>query len=389
MRLRFVITAAALFAGAASPCLAVQSPERSPLVSSPMARVPGGPVPLAASVSAGEHGLHWGLALGMPVAAPSGTGAAALRPTWRVDALFNASHDPGLIAPVGGLATSVRLERASARMAMWLGVSRGGARDARDPEARLRWGGGLAQALGEIRGEVSWVTSTVLFSDDPRWTRTWEEQVFVPENPESLIFVTRTETVDHQTFWQTAQATLRWAHGRFSMDGVGGLSLGEGVTARRWAQARMGFQFSRHVGMLAAWGERPAAALAFEGNAPPRTMLGVELTPWVPRGASAGDGVPQVTQWRATPAGPGLLLVRVHARGARAVELTGDVTDWAPMALERTNGGWWGVLLQASAGVHRVQVRVDGGAWTAPPGLPRAADAAGGSAGVLLVGGED
>ena len=392
MRIRNLasIAAALMTWAAADPCLAVQAPEGSPLAASSALRAAGGPVPLAASLSVGEHGLHWGLALGMPVAAPAlGDALQSARPTWRVDAMFNASHDAALKAPTGGLATSLRLERSSARMAAWLGVSRGGERASRDPEARLRVGAGFAQALGDMRGELSWVTSSVLFQNDGRWTRTWQEVIPSP-NPDSFVIISHSETVSHETFWQTAQASLRWAHGRFSVDGVGGLSLGEGVSARRWAQARMGIQISRHVGMLAAWGERPAAALAFEGNAPPRTMLGVELALWAPRGVTAHPGgAPAATVWRTKSAGPGLLLVRVHARDAHAVEVTGDITDWAPVALQRGAGGWWAVLLRAPVGVHRVQLRVDGGAWLAPPGLPRAADSESGPAGVLLVSGKE
>jgi hypothetical protein len=391
IRTQAFVTAALLVWAAVAPCLAAESePEGSPLVAAPALRRAGAPVPLSASVSAGEHGLHWGLSLGMPVAAPVRGNARdplAIRPAWRVDAMFNASHDPALNAPTGGLATSLRLERATARMAAWLGVSRGGERGSRDPEARLRLGGGLSQVLGDLRGELSWVTSSVLFSDDPRWTRTWQEMV-PTEKPDSFLFITRSETVSHETFWKTAQASLGWAHGRWSVDGVGGLSAGDGVNARHWAQARIGVQLSRHIGMLAAWGERPAAALAFEGNAPPRTMLGVEITPWAPAlRLPHREGVAGVTGWRTQSAGPGLIVVRVKARDARAVELTGDITDWAPVALERGTGGWWAVLLRASAGVHRVQLRVDGSAWAAPPGLPRAADSENGPAGVLLVSG--
>jgi hypothetical protein len=383
------VAAALLAWAAAEPCQAVE-PERSPLVPSSALRAMRASVPVAASVAAGEHGLHWGLSLGMPVATPRGTAAdpLALRPAWRVDAMFNASHDPALRAPTGGLATSLRLERATARMAGWLGVSRGGERAERDPEARLRLGGGIAQVLGEIRGELSWVTSSVLFSGDERWTRSWLEDITIPRDsmPDSVTSVARSETVSHETLWQAAQATLRWARGRWSVDGVGGLSMGEGVTARRWAQARMGVQLTRHVAMHAAWGERPAAALAFEDNAPPRTMVGLEVKPWVGRGTGEP---PRLSGWRATPSGRGLLLIRVQARAAKAVELTGDLTDWAPLVLERVNGGWWAVLVQASAGLHRVQVRMDGGPWQAPPGLPRAADSGGGPAGMLFVEGEE
>jgi hypothetical protein len=38
-----------------------------------------------------------------------------------------------------------------------------------------------------------------------------------------------------------------------------------------------------------------------------------------------------------------------------------------------------------AAGVHRLNVRVDGGAWTAPSGTTRAADEFGGEVGIVTV----
>lgn len=87
--------------------------------------------------------------------------------------------------------------------------------------------------------------------------------------------------------------------------------------------------------------------------------------------------------------------LRVRVSGARRVELMGDFTGWTPVALARAGapaGGReaaaaavWTVTVVLSPGVHRVNVRVDGGAWQAPPGLSVMRDDFGGSVGLLVV----
>jgi hypothetical protein len=51
------------------------------------------------------------------------------------------------------------------------------------------------------------------------------------------------------------------------------------------------------------------------------------------------------------------------------------------------HANWWAAVVRVPPGVHRVQIRLDGGAWLAPPGLPRADDGPGGPSGTLLVSG--
>ena len=47
--------------------------------------------------------------------------------------------------------------------------------------------------------------------------------------------------------------------------------------------------------------------------------------------------------------------------------------------------GWWEVPLDMSPGVHRIAIRVDGGAWMPPPEVPTAADEFGGEVGLIVV----
>lgn len=76
--------------------------------------------------------------------------------------------------------------------------------------------------------------------------------------------------------------------------------------------------------------------------------------------------------------------LRVSAGNATTVELMGDFTDWVPVALRRVAAALWEVELAIPAGVHRVNLRVNGGPWTAPGGA-RVEQTEFGSAGIVVV----
>jgi len=67
------------------------------------------------------------------------------------------------------------------------------------------------------------------------------------------------------------------------------------------------------------------------------------------------------------------------------VEVAGDFTDWQPVTLRRTSDNMWESVLHIPSGVHRVNVRIDGGKWIAPVGTARAEDEFGGDVGIVAV----
>ena len=369
------------------------------------AEAQGGPVPLdsrspaargpvALSIAAEPGRLHWGFETGMPLGLARREGSAApqrLEGPWRLDAFANASHDRERAFSAASLSTSLRLERADAHGANWWGISRGGPREPGDPDARLRLAFGRLQSLAGVHAEVSWIASSVLFRDDPRWFHTRTLRTFTPGDTNSgFTDSTVVERASHAALWNTAQGSLRWQRGRLALESVGGLSLGDGVHARRWAQATANVQLTRRVLLMASVGERPAPALAFHGDAQPRTMLGVQFAPWSARGwAMSGAVRPVATAWEARVVGHDKLLVRVHGRDVSRVELAGDFTDWTAVTLLPVHANWWSAVVRVPPGLHRVQIRLDGGAWLAPPHLPRADDGPGGPSGTLLAAGTE
>lgn len=81
----------------------------------------------------------------------------------------------------------------------------------------------------------------------------------------------------------------------------------------------------------------------------------------------------------------GTRTLRLRVPGARQVELMGDFTDWTAVSLARGADARWEVTLPLAPGVHRMNVRVDGGEWTVPPGLTSVDDGFGGVVGLLVV----
>jgi 1,4-alpha-glucan branching enzyme len=77
--------------------------------------------------------------------------------------------------------------------------------------------------------------------------------------------------------------------------------------------------------------------------------------------------------------------LRIRIPSARSVELSGDFTGWKPIALQRADDNHWEVTLAIAPGMHRLAIRVDGDAWTPPPGVSAVPDEFQGLVGVIVV----
>jgi hypothetical protein len=77
--------------------------------------------------------------------------------------------------------------------------------------------------------------------------------------------------------------------------------------------------------------------------------------------------------------------IRVRAPDATSVEVMGDFTDWIPVRLERVAPAVWEVTLAVPAGIHRVNLRLNGGPWSAPGGTRVERTEFGGVVGIVVV----
>ncbi|OGT95496.1 MAG: hypothetical protein A3I79_01580 [Gemmatimonadetes bacterium RIFCSPLOWO2_02_FULL_71_11] len=80
-------------------------------------------------------------------------------------------------------------------------------------------------------------------------------------------------------------------------------------------------------------------------------------------------------------------MLRVRALGARVVEVAGDFTDWQAVPLVADADGTWSLAEPLGPGTYRLNLRVDGGAWSVPAGLAAERDDFNGVVGILVVGG--
>lgn len=94
---------------------------------------------------------------------------------------------------------------------------------------------------------------------------------------------------------------------------------------------------------------------------------------------------PDLPAFRVDTIAGGARVIRVRAPRALKVELSADFTDWTPIPMRALEGGAWELVLPIAAGTYRVSVRVDGGPWSAPPGLVPVADEFNGEVGVVVI----
>jgi hypothetical protein len=77
--------------------------------------------------------------------------------------------------------------------------------------------------------------------------------------------------------------------------------------------------------------------------------------------------------------------LRVRVPDAASVELMGDFTDWVPVRLVQVAPAVWEIELVVPTGVHRVNIRLNGGPWSAPGGARLERTEFGGAVGIVVV----
>jgi hypothetical protein len=187
-----------------------------------------------------------------------------------------------------------------------------------------------------------------------------------------------------------AHARIGWASGPLAIETIAGVTLGRHHEPRRWMQAGMTVAITTRVAFVTTAGTSAPQWFALEPSGERHATLGLRLTqspiaePDIGRITSQPDRESRVT-WRIERARPGRYEFNVRAPRARTVELMGDITGWEPVALRRFMGGRFMVAVDMTPGVHRVNLRVDGGPWIAPPGAATSPDEFAGEVGVIVI----
>ena len=184
-----------------------------------------------------------------------------------------------------------------------------------------------------------------------------------------------------------ATGTLRWSTGVFDLDVTAGVRpIARYAGDREWA-----------VLSVAAW-VRPAAALVVSvGRQPENPLQNLAGLRYASVSVRLGERMrsrPAVpveeravaTDFALIDGGSDTRTIYVRAPGARRVELASGFTTWQPRTLSRIGGDLWVLTLEIAPGTHDLSLRIDGGPWLPPPGLPAFDDEFGGRVGRLIIG---
>lgn len=186
------------------------------------------------------------------------------------------------------------------------------------------------------------------------------------------------------------EGSVHWEHRLVEVTLSGGQRFGDKLDvtsdSRHWASGRTAVWLTSQIAAVAAGGREPAQPTR---GLPARSYgsLGLMLAYWpIPRGT-----VPVVTPaslvkaFELRPAGTALQRITARIGGVETVEVMGDFSDWAPIPLVRRGRDHWELLVPMGAGIHHINLRIDGGTWIAPPGVPSIRDGFNGEVGVLVV----
>jgi hypothetical protein len=200
-----------------------------------------------------------------------------------------------------------------------------------------------------------------------------------------------------------SQGSFSWTREAVDLSGVLGFRVGDQLTTlgghtRGWGNVSVVYRMTPRFGFVAAGGSYPVdPTQGFPGgrfvslslrvtrgpsSAPPPAS---DRSPELQARDAGSESSPVLTGFSAKRERGGALTLQVNAPGARAVEISGDFTNWTPLQLVRSETGWWAVTLPIARGNYQMNVRVDGGRWVVPPGLLSMVDEFGGVVGLLVV----
>ena len=262
----------------------------------------------------------------------------------------------------GEIDASLRLHRMFTAIGIWGGVLAGRAYNGDD------WGGRLSGEAG-------------------LWARV---------GPGIMTFTLSASRIGADLDYGEAETSFRIDRGRLEVVAYGGLRhwLRPDASGTGWAGATAAVWLGDRVALTLAGGAYPAnyaqglpegsfgaIGLRFATGRIGRARQAYEpldllIPPTLPADA------PALSFARAS--GGDLIFTLRNVRAER-VELMGDFTAWRPVSLTSSADGSWTVTLPVASGLHRLNLRTDGGPWIAPPGLTAVNDEFGGPTGVLVV----
>jgi hypothetical protein len=189
---------------------------------------------------------------------------------------------------------------------------------------------------------------------------------------------------DHYT---DIEATLGWARGNLALEAGAGRRIGKAFRYTSWHVQAL-YQMTNRVALVASSGQFPVdvvSGLPSGGFTTLSMRFNLRNDPPAPSRSSLSRSRSSLAAFTAAPAENGTHLIVVRVPEARTVEMMGDFTDWTPVLLVPGESDYWRLRMKIPAGMHEVNLRVDGGPWTVPAGLTTMDDGLGGTVGMFVV----
>ena len=184
--------------------------------------------------------------------------------------------------------------------------------------------------------------------------------------------------------YASVQADLDWRLGRSEWTFTGGARAGEQLGSRTWEGMSAMLPLTSRVALVTELGRRGSIP---EQHLPATRFASVAVRLFNPVARARPEAAPGVGAARLDVArdSAGALIIEVVGVDAHRIELMGDFNDWTPASLRSDGERRWRLSARVTAGVHRVLMRVNGGAWRVPPGVSTETSEFGEQVGLLLV----
>lgn len=286
---------------------------------------------------------------------------------------------PDVIRPSNALQGDVNVSYAFGSGGVWLGAAHRASSIDSLPGQVQTFSAGSWRRLGNTVFTASITTNSSGGSSD----------VFGavdPSNPGSGLgdTLSRNGSVPARHY-SDVESSVYWSHGPLALDGLIGTRVSSSYGQRTtWGHAQASWALGEQFALVATGGSR-ASEPAIGRLGGTFFSFGVRLAsaPWIAHALHPGA--------RSTASSFGVRaegstrIIFVHAPAARTIELMADFTDWQPVVMRHASNDEWQVSMQIAPGTHRVNIRVDGGQWSAPPGASTVQDEFNGVVGLVVV----
>ncbi len=203
-------------------------------------------------------------------------------------------------------------------------------------------------------------------------------------DPRSGSYVVDTVVQPTLDRWSEAEAGVYWSRGRWSLDAAFGAPVTGSETGGAWTRLDASMMLGERLAVVMGAGLAPAR-LAFLAPDRRQFTMGLRWTRAPLRNSALPAIEPAAAAFQVHRADARHARIQVRVPGARTVELSGDFTAWRPVSLRHDALDSWSVTLPIEPGTYHVSLRVNGGEWNAPPGLPQVRDEFSGIVGLVVV----